>query len=122
MLHWFLVFALGGAGAVLRVGIGTAIGMRAFPWATLLVNLVGCLAIGGLYEWLAERHALAHLWRPVLLGGLLGGFTTFSAFGLETWIMLQSGRAGAAVLYALASVGLGVLGVAVGVAIVRPAG
>jgi CrcB protein len=122
MLHWLLVFGLGGLGAVLRVGIGTAVGTRAFPWATLLVNLLGCLAIGALYEWLAARHGLAVLWRPALLGGLLGGFTTFSAFGLETWAMLQSGRTAAAVLYALTSVGLGVLGVAAGVAIVRPAG
>jgi CrcB protein len=121
MLHWLLVFALGGVGALLRVGIGTAIGPRSFPWATLLVNLLGCLAIGALFEWLAARHGLADLWRPALLGGLLGGFTTFSAFGLETWSMLQSGRAAAAVLYALGSVALGVLGVAAGVWLARPA-
>lgn len=120
-MQWLLVFGFGGAGAVLRVGLAAAIGQRAFPWATLLVNLLGCLAIGVLHEWLAWRAGLSPLWRPALIGGLLGGFTTFSAFGLETWALLQSGRAGAAVLYALGSLALGVAGVAAGIALARTA-
>jgi CrcB protein len=118
-MQWLLVFGFGGVGAVMRVALGAAVGPRAFPWATLAVNLAGCLAIGVLHEWLSARAALSPLWRPALIGGLLGGFTTFSAFGLETWALLQSGRAGAAVVYALGSVALGVLGTAVGIALAR---
>ena len=120
-MQWLLVLGFGGVGAVMRVAIAAALGPRSFPWATLLVNLAGCLAIGAVHEWLATRAALSPLWRPALLGGLLGGFTTFSAFGLETWTLLQSGRVGAAVLYALGSVALGVLGVALGLALARAA-
>ncbi|MBM4383418.1 MAG: fluoride efflux transporter CrcB [Deltaproteobacteria bacterium] len=120
-MQWALVFGFGGLGAVMRVAIGAAIGARAFPWATLLVNFAGCLAIGVLHEWLAARAAAPPLWRPALIGGLLGGFTTFSAFGLETWQLLQSGRPAAAVLYVLASSVLGVAAVAAGIAITRHA-
>jgi CrcB protein len=118
-MQWWLVLALGGVGAVTRVAIGAAVGQRAFPWATLAVNLAGCLAIGVLHEWLSTRAALSPLLRPALIGGLLGGFTTFSAFGLETWTLLQSGRLAAAVMYSGASVALGVLAVGVGIAAAR---
>ena len=120
-MQWALVFGFGGLGAVIRVAIGAAIGARAFPWATLLVNFAGCLAIGVLHEWLTARAGLSPLWRPALVGGLLGGFTTFSAFGLETWQLLQSERALAALLYALASLGLGVAAVAAGISLARHA-
>ena len=120
-MQWLLAFGFGGIGALMRVALGAAIGARAFPWATLAVNLAGCLAIGVLHEWLSARAALSPLWRPALIGGLLGGFTTFSAFGLETFALLQSGRVAAAVLYALGSVALGVGGVGVGIALARGA-
>jgi len=120
-MQWLLVFALGGVGAVMRVAIASAIGLRMFPWATLLVNVAGCLAIGVLHEWLSARTALSPLWRPALIGGLLGGFTTFSAFGLETWELLESGRALAAVVYALGSVALGVASVLAGIVLARGA-
>jgi CrcB protein len=120
-MQWLLVFGFGGVGAVMRVAIGVALPFRELPWATLLVNFAGCLAIGALHEWLTAHVALSPLWRPALLGGLLGGFTTFSAFGLETWQLLQSGRTGAAVLYALGSVVLGVAAAAAGIALARSA-
>jgi CrcB protein len=120
-MQWLLAFCFGGVGAVMRVAIGAAIGARAFPWATLAVNLAGCLAIGALHEFLSVRAALSPLLRPALIGGLLGGFTTFSAFGLETWTLLQSGRTSAALLYALGSVALGVGGVAIGIVLARGA-
>lgn len=120
-MQWWLVFGFGGIGAMMRVAIGAALPIRAFPWATLLVNFAGCLAIGALHEGLSARTALSPLWRPALIGGLLGGFTTFSAFGLETWQLLQSGRTTAALLYALGSVVLGVAAVAAGIALARAA-
>ncbi|HEY8122819.1 MAG TPA: CrcB family protein [Myxococcota bacterium] len=121
-MQWLLVFCFGGVGALSRVAIGAALGLRTFPWATLAVNFAGCLAIGALHEFLSVRVALSPLWRPALIGGLLGGFTTFSAFGLETWQLLQSGRTAAALLYALGSVVLGIAAVAVGIALARSAG
>ena len=120
-MQWLLVFGCGGVGAVLRVAIGAAVGLRAFPWATLLVNFAGCLAIGVLYEVFESRPPLVNPWRVALVGGFLGGFTTFSAFGLETWLLLQSGRAGAAVVYALGSLMLGVAAVPAGIALARAA-
>jgi len=120
-MKWLLVFGFGGVGSVLRVAIALALPFRVFPWATLGVNFAGCLAIGVLYEVFETHPPLVNPWRIALVGGLLGGFTTFSAFGLETWLLLQSGRALAAVFYALGSVALGVLGVAAGIALARGA-
>ena len=75
-----------------------------FPWSTFAVNILGCLAIGVL-SGLAERlDWFTPSMRLLLLTGLLGGFTTFSAFGLETVHLLRRGELGIAVSYALASV------------------
>jgi fluoride exporter len=75
-----------------------------FPLATLLVNVAGSLAIGVLYVLLVERLAASLPLRGLLLAGLLGGFTTFSAFALETLLLVESDeplRAGAYVLASL---------------------
>lgn len=94
---------------MLRYGVAVAASSRsaifgvetaAFPWATLGVNLVGSLAIGMLAGLLAGKDAARLFW----VTGLLGGFTTFSSFSLETLGLLQSGRTGAAAAYVLASV------------------
>jgi fluoride exporter len=90
--------ALGGAiGAVLRYLTGLAL---AFPFGTLAVNIVGSFLIGVLWVALAER---GH-WAPLLVTGVLGGFTTFSAFSLDTLRLVEAGRANMAGLYVLASV------------------
>ena len=99
---------LGGAiGAGLRYGVGLAapraLGAE-FPWATLIVNLLGGLAAGLLLGFLLARGEQADPWRLFLGVGLLGGFTTFSAFSAETAWMLQRGQFSAAALYILASV------------------
>jgi fluoride exporter len=101
----FWVFLGGGTGACLRFLVSVA--MRspssAFPWPTLVVNLLGC----GLAGWLAARFGLsdpAHPWRALLMVGLLGGFTTFSAFGLECVSLLQQGRHSMALAYVALSV------------------
>ena len=89
-----LVFVFGGAGASLRVFLVGVLDRRlqdALPFAgTLIVNLLGCLAIGFF------SAILPPPWRPIVLGGLLGGFTTYSAFGLLSWDLLREGRWGAA--------------------------
>jgi CrcB protein len=81
-----LVGAGGAVGSVLRyamtVGIQRVAGSN-FPWGTVIVNVLGSFAIGLLYVWLVERGENAAL-RALLMVGLLGGFTTFSSFSLET--------------------------------------
>jgi CrcB protein len=86
------------------------------------VNLLGCLALGIVLDvvdarhgvWSATRPRQARLARPFLAAGVLGGFTTFSTFSVETVGLAREGSPGLAVLYAVASVILGVLAVAVG--------
>jgi CrcB protein len=106
MLNLLLVGLGGFAGSVARYGIsilGTRFG-SSFPAGTLAVNLLGCLAVGGLLPFL---EAIPERGRLFLVTGFLGGFTTFSAFGLETQALVQRGQAGLAAAYVAASVGLG---------------
>ena len=103
-----LLVMLGGAlGAGLRYGVGLG-AVRAlgsgFPWGTFLVNLAGGLAAGLLLGFLLARGEQGEPWRLFLGVGLLGGFTTFSAFSAETVYMLQRGELAAAACYVLASV------------------
>lgn len=100
-----LQVALGGAiGAVLRYGVVTQTGRwlgAGFPWGTLLVNLAGCFAMGFVFAAMAARGSLPP---PLLTAGLLGGFTTFSAFSIETLSLFERGATMAAAGYVLASV------------------
>ena len=88
------VFLAGGTGATLRVALVPLLDKRLLtllPFAgTLVVNMIGCLAIG-LGSALLSPGAV----RPIVLGGLLGGFTTYSAFGLLSWELLEEGKRGA---------------------------
>lgn len=95
-----LVFVGAGCGGVCRYLLDRVIPQEAFPWGTLAVNVTGCFAIGLLYPLLADREP----WRLLLAVGLLGGYTTFSAFSRETVSLLQAGRPGAAAGYVLLSV------------------
>jgi CrcB protein len=99
---------LGGAlGAGLRYGVGLAAARKLsgdFPWGTFLVNLLGGFAAGLLLGWLLARGAQADPWRLFLGVGVLGGFTTFSAFSAETAYMLERGHVSLAALYVIASV------------------
>lgn len=87
--------ALGGAlGALARYGISGWVYDRMgenFPWGTLAVNLVGCLALGLVIRWL-QVSAVAPEVRPFLTIGVLGAFTTFSTFSYETVALLQEGQ------------------------------
>jgi len=95
-----LYVALGGAlGAVLRFGVALAV---AFPFGTLAVNLLGSFLIGVVWVLFAARGWQAGL--PFVLTGVLGGFTTFSAFSLDTLRLVEAGRFGAAGGYVAASV------------------
>ncbi len=80
-----------------------------FPWHTLTINLVGCFLIGIVYFLGAERNLLSEDVRVSLMVGLLGGFTTFSAFGLESFLLFKGGQPYLALLYIFASVGGGLM-------------
>ena len=91
------------------------VGPAAFPWATFGVNLVGCVAIGALSSLLLERQPPPpEALRLLLITGLLGAFTTFSTFGLETLTLVRDRHVALATAYVTGSVVLGVAGVAIG--------
>ena len=110
-----LLVALGGAlGTVGRYGVGIAtariLGL-AFPWGTLIVNALGALAIGVLTARVDALHPDTRLFIGV---GLLGGFTTFSTFSLESLQLIQNGRLLVALGYVISSAALGICGAWVG--------
>ncbi|HRE19706.1 MAG TPA: fluoride efflux transporter CrcB [Rhabdaerophilum sp.] len=112
-----LVFLGGGIGAVGRWAIGLG-AMRllgvGFPYGTLLVNLAGCFAMGALARILFQAEQGGHDLRIFLMTGVLGGFTTFSAFSLEVANLWMRQESGAALLYILLSVGGSLAGIAAG--------
>ncbi|MFW3170360.1 fluoride efflux transporter CrcB [Geodermatophilus sp. CPCC 206100] len=118
----YVLAAAGGVlGALARWGVAEALPHRSgsWPWATLTVNLAGCLLMGVLLGFLA-RHSPEPAWvRPFLAVGVLGGFTTYSAFAVETVALADAGALPLAAGYVLASVLGGVLAVAAGAAAVR---
>jgi len=97
-----LAIAAGGAiGALLRYWVSTtthAFLGRGFPYGTLAVNVLGSLLMGALLVLMVERSAAAPEWRAAILIGLLGAFTTFSTFSMETVGLVEEGRLGAALL------------------------
>lgn len=84
--------ALGSVARHLFVRVAAGLGAAGFPWGTLGVNVLGSLCVGIAYALLVERWAAGMEWRALLMTGFLGGFTTFSAFSLETLRLLESGR------------------------------
>lgn len=107
--------ALGGVARYASSGIELRWPGAGFPWSTLLVNVVGSLAIGALaFAIPADGRAVTENARLLLMVGICGGFTTFSAFSLETLTLARSGAWGMATGYVLGSVVLCLLAVAAG--------
>jgi len=113
-----LVAGGGAAGSWLRFVTGrlwtTAIGpiaASAFPWSTLTVNILGSLAMGLLVGWLARHGTGGEGWRLLLSVGLLGGYTTFSAFALEFTLFVERGALAMGLVYVALSLlaGIGAL-------------
>lgn len=90
-----------------------------FPWGTLVVNVVGCFLAGALYYLLEERFLVSPTLRSVVLIGLLGGFTTFSSFGLQTFTLLRDGEFALATLNVTLSNFLGLLMVWIGYSLAK---
>lgn len=115
-----LSVAAGGAvGAWLRFVAGRLIGANPFPYATLTVNVLGSLAMGLLAGWLARHGESGEPWRLLLGVGVLGGFTTFSAFSLELALMIERGAMAQAATYVALSLLGGVGGLFAGLALAR---
>lgn len=96
MNAWLAVALGGGAGSVCRYALGRLATAVVFPWATLTVNVLGSLLAGVAYALLVERLDAAPEWRALAMTGFLGGFTTFSAFSLETVRLAEEGQLAAA--------------------------
>ncbi|MBA4805490.1 MAG: fluoride efflux transporter CrcB [Brevundimonas sp.] len=118
-----LIVAAGGAlGAVARYGVGRVLPATGWPWPTLTANVAGGLLMGLLAGWLAFRGgAQGETIRLFAAVGLLGGFTTFSAFSLETALMIEKRQFALASGYVAASVGLSVAALFLGLMIARRA-
>jgi len=119
-----LIVGLGGAlGSMARYGTGLAVARlmpgAAWPWATLMVNGVGGLLMGLLAGWLAQRGSGGDGLRLFAAVGLLGGFTTFSAFSLETALMIERRQFGLAAGYVGLSIVLAVAALFLGLMIAR---
>lgn len=110
MTKLLIIAAGGGIGSVLRYLLGGAaqrMTAGAFPIGTMTVNVIGCLAIGLLAAHFAGPQLVRAEWRLALMVGLLGGFTTFSSFGIETVSLLNDGQVRAALLNVVLSNALG---------------
>jgi fluoride exporter len=122
MISTVSLVALGGAiGAALRyltgVGVLRLLGHQEFPLAILTVNVIGSFLMG-VFVVTAAHKGLTH-YSPFVMTGVLGGFTTFSAFSLETMTLIERGAHGQAALYVLLSVGLSVGGLMLGLMAAR---
>ena len=123
-----LVAIGGGFGAWLRflasrlttLLIGPA-AAAAFPWATLAINVLGSMAMGLLAGWLARHGSHGEGWRLLLGVGVLGGFTTFSAFSLEIVLLAERGSPVLAAIYVATSLAGSMLGLVAGLALMRTA-
>jgi CrcB protein len=121
-MGYIIVFLGGGVGSAARHGVNALsaqyMGTR-YPIGTFCINVLGSLLIGILAECFALKTNLPLNMRLFLITGILGGFTTFSAFSLEVGLLYERGEILAATIYALASVGCGVLAMFGGMALIR---
>lgn len=121
-MNYLIVFIGAGIGGALRHGVNAGT-MRLlgpnFPWWTLAINIIGSLVMGLVAGYFAMRGEASQAWRLFLTTGVLGGFTTFSAFSLDTAMLYERGAIGQLAFYVLGSVVLSIGAVFVGLAIMR---
>ena len=121
-MSYLLVFFGGGLGATLRhlvnLTCARCIG-TGFPWGTFIINITGSTVMGLIAGYLAFRGEAAQSWRLFLMTGILGGYTTFSAFSLDAALLYERGEIALALLYVLGSVALSLAGLFAGLALVR---
>jgi CrcB protein len=124
MSSYLLVFLGAGIGGALRHGVNVGCARMcgaAFPWGTLTVNVVGSFLMGCIAAWLALKasEGWSQPLRLFLTTGILGGFTTFSAFSLDAVLIWERGQVGLAVAYVAASVVLSIAGLFAGLVLIR---
>jgi CrcB protein len=121
-MGYLIVFLGGGIGAAMRHGINIAAARAlgtAFPYGTLLINITGSFIMGAVAAYFAFKGDASQHWRLFLTTGILGGYTTFSAFSLDAALLYERGEMGMAALYVVASVALSIAGLFAGLALVR---
>ena len=91
----------------------------AFPFGTLIVNILGCFIIGIVYGWFEEENIYSNEWKLIFATGFCGGFTTFSAFSIENIQLLREGQFGIALLYIFVSVVIGISATFGGVSLMK---
>jgi CrcB protein len=121
-MNYVLVFVGGGFGATLRHVINMTCARSlgtAFPWGTFIINITGSTVMGLIAGYLAFKGEASQPWRLFLMTGILGGYTTFSAFSLDSALLYERGELGLALAYVLGSVVLSIAGLFSGLALVR---
>src|SRR5471032_2618279 len=121
-MGYLIVFLGGGIGAAMRHGINLAVARTlgtAFPYGTLLINISGSFVMGLVAAYFAFKGDATQHWRLFLTTGILGGYTTFSAFSLDAALLYERGELGFAALYVLGSVVFSIAGLFAGLALVR---
>ncbi len=121
-MNYVLVFIGGGLGSTLRQIVNVVCPRfldTAFPYHTFIINITGSTVMGLIAGYLAFKGEAAQSWRLFLMTGILGGYTTFSAFSLDTAQLYERGEIGLALFYVLGSVVFSILGLFAGLALVR---
>ena len=121
-MGFLIVFIGSGIGGALRHGVGIAAARwfgSSYPFGTLAINVAGSFVIGLVAGWFALRGQADQSARLFLTTGVLGGFTTYSAFALESAMLWQRGQTGAAFLYVAGTITLALLAVSAGLALTR---
>lgn len=122
MLNYLLVFVGGGLGSALRHTVNVACARCAgpgFPFGTLAVNITGSIVMGLFAGYFAFKGDATQSWRLFLMTGILGGYTTFSAFSLDVMLLFERGEGVLAILYVVASLALAIGGLFAGLTLMR---
>lgn len=121
-MNYLLVFVGGGLGSSLRhlINVVTTRSLgTAFPYHTFIINITGSTIMGLIAGYLAFRGEASQHWRLFLMTGVLGGYTTFSAFSLDAVLLYERGEIGLALFYVVGSVGFSIFGLFAALALVR---
>jgi CrcB protein len=121
-MNYLLVFIGGGLGSSLRYTINIACSRclgAAFPYGTFIINITGSTVMGLIAGYLAFKGEASQPWRLFVMTGILGGYTTFSAFSLDAALLYERGEIGLALFYVVGSVVLAIAGLFAGLALVR---
>ena len=121
-MSYLLVFVGGGLGATLRYLINVTCARTlgtGFPWGTFLINITGSTVMGLIAGYLALKGEASQPWRLFLMTGILGGYTTFSAYSLDAALLYERGQLGLAAVSVIGSVVLSIAGLFAGLWLVR---